>query len=451
MWSLPHRCRHHAHAVRAGRELYGRAEARLSGRGEGGGDEHGNRGLLDGSSPRQRTRGRRVAGAPAGHRRARRTAKMPRMRVISIEDHFWTADIATAIGALRNPDAASGTPLQANLADLGERRLAAMDEAGIDLLGHQPYDAGRPAPRSRHRHPAGARGQRRPGARGGRAPGSLRRLRHASYVGARGRRRRTGARGHRAGVPGAMVNGHTDGRFLDDPAFDVLLDRFERLGTVLYLHPAEPCCRARRLLPGPQPGGELVPQRRRVRLARGDRAAPAAHGARGRLRSPPAAAAIIGLMGEMLPFMLARVDDNLPPAVSGLDRLPSEYILVQRPHHDQRPVHHPAAAVRADGLRRRSRAVLGRLALRAQHRRPAPARHRAPEPRRPRPPGAWQRRGTPSGGRRSSGAAPGALALVEGRSGSLSAYTRQTPRSLNGGDSCRVCRLYPTKATSVEL
>jgi hypothetical protein len=50
---------------------------------------------------------------------------MPRMRVISIEDHFWTADIAQAIGALRNPDAASGTPLEADLADLGERRLAA--------------------------------------------------------------------------------------------------------------------------------------------------------------------------------------------------------------------------------------------------------------------------------------------------------------------------------------
>jgi uncharacterized protein len=36
---------------------------------------------------------------------------------------------------------------------------------------------------------------------------------------------------------------------------------------------------------------------------------------------------VIGHMGEMLPFMLARVDDNLPPAVTGLDRLPSEYVL----------------------------------------------------------------------------------------------------------------------------
>jgi predicted TIM-barrel fold metal-dependent hydrolase len=36
---------------------------------------------------------------------------------------------------------------------------------------------------------------------------------------------------------------------------------------------------------------------------------------------------VIGHMGEMLPFMLQRVDDNLPPSVTGLERLPSEYIL----------------------------------------------------------------------------------------------------------------------------
>jgi uncharacterized protein len=36
---------------------------------------------------------------------------------------------------------------------------------------------------------------------------------------------------------------------------------------------------------------------------------------------------VIGHMGEMLPFMLQRVDDNLPPKVTGLDHLPSQYIL----------------------------------------------------------------------------------------------------------------------------
>ena len=53
---------------------------------------------------------------------------MPPMRVISLEDHFWTPEIAHAIGALRNPDTAGAdSPLAANLLDLGERRLAAMD------------------------------------------------------------------------------------------------------------------------------------------------------------------------------------------------------------------------------------------------------------------------------------------------------------------------------------
>ena len=130
------------------------------------------------------------------------------------------------------------------------------------------------------------------------------------------------------GFRGAMVNGHTSGRFLDDPAFDVLLERAERLGVVLYLHPAEPIPAVRdAYYDGLQPGRELVPQRRRVRLARRDRAARAAHGPRRRLRPPPGLQLVVGHMGEMLPFMLARVDDNLPPAVTGLDRMPSEYIL----------------------------------------------------------------------------------------------------------------------------
>ena len=88
-------------------------------------------------------------------------------------------------------------------------------------------------------------------------------------------------------MKGAMVNGHTGGRFLDDPAFDVLLARFERLGVPLYLHPAEPVPAVRdAYYEGFDPAVSLVPQRRRLGLARGDRPARAAHGARRRLRSP---------------------------------------------------------------------------------------------------------------------------------------------------------------------
>ena len=42
------------------------------------------------------------------------------------------------------------------------------------------------------------------------------------------------------GFKGALINGHTNGRYLDDPSFDVLLDRAESLGVPIYIHPIDP-------------------------------------------------------------------------------------------------------------------------------------------------------------------------------------------------------------------
>ena len=42
------------------------------------------------------------------------------------------------------------------------------------------------------------------------------------------------------GFVGALINGHTNGRYLDDPAFDVLLARAESLGVPIYIHPTDP-------------------------------------------------------------------------------------------------------------------------------------------------------------------------------------------------------------------
>jgi predicted TIM-barrel fold metal-dependent hydrolase len=42
------------------------------------------------------------------------------------------------------------------------------------------------------------------------------------------------------GFKGALINGHTNGRYLDDPAFDVLLGRAESLGVPIYIHPTDP-------------------------------------------------------------------------------------------------------------------------------------------------------------------------------------------------------------------
>jgi predicted TIM-barrel fold metal-dependent hydrolase len=42
------------------------------------------------------------------------------------------------------------------------------------------------------------------------------------------------------GFKGALINGHTNGRYLDNPSFDVLLGRAESLGVPIYIHPTDP-------------------------------------------------------------------------------------------------------------------------------------------------------------------------------------------------------------------
>jgi predicted TIM-barrel fold metal-dependent hydrolase len=250
------------------------------------------------------------------------------MRVISIEDHFWTPAIAEAIGALRNPDTDAGGPLAANLADLGEGRLAAMDAAGIDLQvishttpGVQHLDADTAIPLAREANDALARAvAEHPDRFAGFAT-----LPTSAPQAAADELERAVTE---LGFLGAMINGHTNGRFLDDRAFDVLHERAARLGVPLYLHPAEPVPAVRdAYYQGFAPAVSWFLSA----AAFGWHAETGIHVLRmvlgGVFDRHPELSLVIGHMGEMLPFMLQRVDDNLPPKVTGLERLPSEYVL----------------------------------------------------------------------------------------------------------------------------
>jgi 2,3-dihydroxybenzoate decarboxylase len=42
------------------------------------------------------------------------------------------------------------------------------------------------------------------------------------------------------GFKGALINGHTNGRYLDDQLFSVLLERAQALDVPIYIHPSEP-------------------------------------------------------------------------------------------------------------------------------------------------------------------------------------------------------------------
>jgi predicted TIM-barrel fold metal-dependent hydrolase len=253
---------------------------------------------------------------------------MRRMRTIALEEHFWTPATADAIAALRNPDAASGGELDANLADLGERRLAAMDAAGIDVQvishttpGVQHLDAEQAIALARD---ANDRLSRAVAEHPDRFAGFAT-LPTAAPESAADELERAVAE---LGFKGAMINGHTRGRFLDDPTFDVLHARAARLGVPLYLHPTEPVPAVREAYyEGFAPAVTWFLSA----AAWGWHAETALHVLRmilgGVFERHPQLRLVIGHMGEMLPFMLARIDDNLPPRVTGLPRLPSEYVL----------------------------------------------------------------------------------------------------------------------------
>jgi predicted TIM-barrel fold metal-dependent hydrolase len=128
------------------------------------------------------------------------------------------------------------------------------------------------------------------------------------------------------GCKGAMIQGVRQGRFLDDPFFTPILERAEVLDVPLYLHPAPP----------PQPIAEAYFSGLEPGLSRmlaiagwGWHAEQGLHTLRliatGVFDRFPKLQIVIGHMGEMIPFFLARIDAVVTPAAKGLKRSVADY------------------------------------------------------------------------------------------------------------------------------
>ncbi len=119
----------------------------------------------------------------------------------------------------------------------------------------------------------------------------------------------------------------TNGAFLDDERFEPLLAAFEDLDVPLYLHPASAPKNVADVL-----FGGLTPAvaARLATNAWGWHAEAGLHALRlvasGTFERHPGLKLIVGHCGEMLPFMLARIDEMLPPKITGLPHPPSTYI-----------------------------------------------------------------------------------------------------------------------------
>lgn len=131
------------------------------------------------------------------------------------------------------------------------------------------------------------------------------------------------------GLVGALINGHSQGRYLDDPAYEPLFASAEALGAPIYLHPTTPhrAVMDAWFAPYVEDGLHLA--------SWGFAAEAGTHVLRliysGLFDKFPGLQMVIGHLGEMLPFAAYRIDRYYGlggggSSSRGLQRLPSEYL-----------------------------------------------------------------------------------------------------------------------------
>jgi predicted TIM-barrel fold metal-dependent hydrolase len=225
------------------------------------------------------------------------------MRTITLEEHFVTESLLRATGAYGQQTLPQMATLQPKLLDLGQGRIAAMDEAGIDLqvvslaaLGFDALDAQTAIPLARDVNDEAAAAVR------------ANPTRLAAFASLALKDPESAAKELERCVqtlhfPGALLDGTTGGLFLDDPRFTPIFEAAVALNVPIYLHPAPP---PESVFTGlPEGVGQMLSI-----AGWGWHAETALHTLRlitsGLFDRFPTLQLIIGHMGEMLPMALAR-------------------------------------------------------------------------------------------------------------------------------------------------
>lgn len=245
------------------------------------------------------------------------------MRVIAFEEHFATPQFLLETGHAQIESQTT------RLTDVGDGRIAEMDAAGVDVAvlsltvpGLEQFAAADALPIAHdmndfladaiRRHPERLRG--------------FAVLPTADPLAAAREldERVTGGQG----FVGAVINGHCQGRRLDDEFFWPILECAEARRVPIYLHPTPP----------PQPASDLLyagnysPQVAEAFAtnAWGWHIETALHVIRlilsGAFDRFPDLQIMVGHMSESLSFMMPRLDVTLPTALTELEQLPSHYL-----------------------------------------------------------------------------------------------------------------------------
>jgi 2,3-dihydroxybenzoate decarboxylase len=247
------------------------------------------------------------------------------MRKIALEEHFLPPDLASyGQAAHLGADRETYRGFEERLLDFGPMRLEAMDAAGIDVAVlsvttpgvHAEPDTAVAIRRAKiandflarqiHTHPKRYAG-----------------FAHLPLQDPKAAADELERCVHQLEFKGAMVNGHTNGRYLDERDYDPFWERAQALGAPIYLHPRDPQDPPRNYhghpeLLGPTWGWTVETATHALRLVFG-----------GVFDRYPGLTLILGHMGETLPYLLWRLDSRARAqtrAGEASRRLPSEII-----------------------------------------------------------------------------------------------------------------------------
>lgn len=253
------------------------------------------------------------------------------MKTITLEEHFMSPGYADGPGRNARENAAkSGGRLATTfeqLCDLGKNRIALMDEAGIDVQvlsatapGTEQLGAAEAINVAREinnfivdavkQYPGRFAGLAAlPTAIPDKAVSELE-LMVQQY-----------------GLKGAVINGHIQGKYLDDKFFWPILECAEKLNVPIVLHPTPPpkpvldiyyggfAPEVTNLLASAGWGWHIETAVHVIRMIMG-----------GVFDKYPKLQIIIGHLGEGLPFMLERINYTMTPKITGLKKEVGEYL-----------------------------------------------------------------------------------------------------------------------------
>jgi uncharacterized protein len=254
-----------------------------------------------------------------------------KLRTITLEEHFaspgWFAGPGRGFAERLRSTGPRGAKIIGQLQDVGDGRLNEMDSAGIDVqvlslnspgveqadveeqvaIAHESNDFLVDAVKKNPKRLA--------------AFAALPVLAPEQAADELDRRVR------QQGFKGTLINGHSRGRYLDDKFFWPILERAEALNVPIYLHPTVPAKPVADLLYG---GFSPAVSASFSAAGWGWHIETGVHVVRmilgGVFDRYPKLQVVIGHLGEAVPFMLPRLNRNLPPEMTKLARPVAAYL-----------------------------------------------------------------------------------------------------------------------------